>query len=81
MSIQKMQSFPVTLGGIEDIRAFIAITSRFPYEMDLRGDRYVVDAKSVLGILSLGANKQFILDVYSEDCSEVITALNDFIVY
>ena len=33
------------------LKNFVSLVNRYPYDMDLRSGRYVVDAKSILGIL------------------------------
>ena len=47
----------VKLSSPEDIRKFVEITSRYKQDMELMLGRYIVDAKSILGILSLDLSK------------------------
>jgi hypothetical protein len=47
----------VKLSTTEDIRRFVEIASRYRQNMELVLGRYVVDAKSILGILSLDLSK------------------------
>lgn len=47
----------VRLSNSEDIRRFVEIASRYRQDMELVLGRYVVDAKSILGILSLDLSK------------------------
>ena len=47
----------VKLSSPEDIRKFVEIASRYKQDMELMLGRYVVDAKSILGILSLDLSK------------------------
>ena len=68
----------ISLGSMEQAKQFVAIASRFPYEMDLRSGRYVVDAKSILGILSLGNRTNILLDIYASECSEFLEAIAAF---
>ena len=42
----------VKLSTPEDIRRFVEIASRYKQDMELVLGRYIVDAKSILGILS-----------------------------
>lgn len=74
----ELMSMPITLASMESAKAFVAVVSRYPFEMDLRSGRYVVDAKSILGILSLGNRSDIILDIYADDCSELLAALEPF---
>jgi len=68
----------VSLPDMETIKAFVAILCRYPQEMDLRSSRYVVDAKSILGIMSLGPQPSVFLDIYGEDAESVAEAIADF---
>lgn len=43
----------IRLDRIEELREFVGITGRYPYRQELRQGRYVVDARSILGIMSL----------------------------
>lgn len=47
----------VKLNDSEDIRRFVEIAYRYKQDMELMLGRYVVDAKSILGILSLDLSK------------------------
>ena len=48
--------------------------------MDLRSGRYVVDAKSLLGIFSLDLNKPVVLEIYSSECDELLNEIKKYIV-
>ena len=45
-----MKSVPIKLSFAEEVKTFVNAVNRYPYEMDLRAGRHVVDAKSILGI-------------------------------
>jgi len=68
----------ITLPTMERAKEFVALVSDFPFEMDLRSDRYVVDAKSILGILSLTNRTHLSLDIYAENPDKLLEALASF---
>ena len=68
----------ISLASMEQAKQFVSIASRYPFEMDLRSGRYVVDAKSILGILSLGNRSNISLDIYDADCGEFLDAIRTF---
>ena len=70
---QSMKSLKIQLNSIERVKAFVNIISAFDGEFDLGSDRYVVDAKSLMGIFSLDLNKPLRLDVHSEDEFESVS--------
>ncbi|MCI9517557.1 MAG: HPr family phosphocarrier protein [Lachnospiraceae bacterium] len=47
----------VLLDSIEKVRKFVSITSRFDTEVSLKAGRYIVDAKSIMGIFSVDLTK------------------------
>ena len=49
-----------------------------PYDMDLRAGRHAVDAKSILGIFSLDLSKPISLEVYADNCDDLINDLKAF---
>lgn len=48
-----MKVFNIRLSTIEEVRNFVNIVSKYDFEIDLKSGRYVVDAKSIMGIFSL----------------------------
>ena len=68
------------LNSIMDVKEFVNIVNRFPYEIDLTSSRYVVDAKSIMGIVSLNLSKPIKVEVHSDNCDEFIAELERFIV-
>ena len=73
-----MKSVPIKLSFAEDVKAFVNAVNRYPYEMDLRAGRHVVDAKSILGIFSLDLSKPITLDVYDDNCDDLIADIQQF---
>jgi len=64
----------VQLGQIQDVKEFVNIIIQIDGDFDLALDRYVVDAKSIMGILSLDLSKklQLRIDTSQEDVLEQI---------
>ncbi len=73
-----MKSVPIKLSFAEEVKAFVNAVNRYPYEMDLRAGRHVVDAKSILGIFSLDLSKPIILDIYDDNCDDLIADIKQF---
>ena len=48
-----MIRFTVQFKSITDVKDFVHTVNSFPYDVDLSSGRYVVDAKSIMGIFSL----------------------------
>lgn len=75
-----MKSFKVMLSSIVDVKNFVNITSMFEFDIDLVSGRYVVDAKSLMGIFSLDLSKPIIMRVYNEDTELVEKEFKEFLV-
>ena len=73
-----MKSVMIHLSLVENVNKFVNIVSRYPFEMDLRAGRHVVDAKSILGIFSLDLSRPITLDIYSEDCQALLDEIKPF---
>ena len=48
-----MTEIKVSLDSIEKVKQFVSITNEFDTDFDLVSGRYVIDAKSILGIFSM----------------------------
>ena len=73
-----MKSVMIRLSLVENVNKFVNIVSRYPFEMDLRAGRHVVDAKSILGIFSLDLSRPIALDIYSDDCDALLEEIKPF---
>ena len=66
-----MKSIPIKLSFAEEVKTFVNIVNRYPFDMDLRAGRHVVDAKSILGIFSLDLSRPISLEVYADDFEDL----------
>ncbi len=64
----------------ESVKKFVAVVSKYPYDIDLRSGRFVIDAKSLLGIFSLDLSKPIVLEAHSDNCQDLLADLKDYIV-
>ena len=76
-----MASVNILLDTIEKVKFFVNTIATIDGDFDLSSNRYVVDAKSIMGIFSLDLSKTLRLDVHDEaTLQEVKKALKDYIV-
>lgn len=75
-----MKSATLKLSLVENVNTFVNIVSRYPFDMDLRAGRHVVDAKSILGIFSLDLSKPINLEIYSDDCDKLLEEIKPFLI-
>lgn len=60
----------------DDLKEFIRITSSFESDIDIVKGRYVIDAKSIMGILSLDFSKGVDIVIHSVNEDEIIRFLD-----
>ena len=58
-----MVRFYVSLASIGDVKAFVDAASRCPCEVDILSGRYVVNAKSIMGLFSLDLSQPVEVEV------------------
>lgn len=75
-----MNTFYIKLSTIEDIRKFVDIVTRQDCDIDLSSGRYVVDAKSIMGIFSLDLMNKILLTAHTDDVEDLKKALAAYIV-
>lgn len=75
-----MTTFFIKLNTIEEVRRFVNIVSRYDHEIDLKSGRYLVDAKSIMGIFSLDLMNKIEVTVHAENCDELVKELGDIVV-
>ena len=70
----------IRLSSIEDVRNFVELVRQFEGDIDLASGRYIVDAKSIMGIFSLDLMKPITLTAYGEASEQLIKDLAPYIV-
>ena len=70
-----MRTLDIALKNTEHISALVNITNRYPFTIQLRQGRYVVDTKSILGVCSLERSKPIVLEAYSDHCEDLFDEL------
>ena len=74
-----MKTFNMLLSSINDVKDFVNIVSKYDFDVDLTSGRYVVDAKSIMGIFSLDLSKPIKVEVHSDECDKFVDELSKFI--
>lgn len=76
-----MKSLNISLNTIDKVKEFVNVINTFDGDFDLVSDRYVIDAKSIMGIFSLDISNTLRLDIHDPSELEAVTeALTKFIV-
>lgn len=75
-----MKTVDIKLSSIEDVRNFVNIVAKYDMDIDLMSGRYVVDAKSIMGIFSLDLLKPIALTVHSDDCDALMEDIKPYVI-
>lgn len=73
-----MKTFNILLSSINDVKNFVNIVNKYNFDVDLTSGRYVVDAKSIMGIFSLDLSKPIRVDVHSENADAFVDEMRPF---
>ena len=77
-----MKTVSISLHSIDKVKAFVNDISKYDFDFDLVSGRYVIDAKSIMGIFSLDLSKPINLNVHAEgnNLDEVLKVLAPYII-
>ena len=71
-----MKTVHISLNSIDKVKAFVNEITKFDNDFDLVSGRYVIDAKSIMGIFSLDLSKPIELNIHSEtNVDEILNIL------
>ena len=77
-----MKTVSISLNSIDKVKAFVNDISKYEFDFDLVSGRYVIDAKSIMGIFSLDLSKPIDLNSHAEgsNLENVLEVLNPYII-
>lgn len=76
-----MTSVRIVLNSIENVKAFVNSIGNFDCDFDLGSARILIDAKSIMGVLSLGLAKPLDLTIHcSENVEPILEAIQPYVV-
>ena len=75
-----MVTVKVALSSINDVKNFVNIVSKYDFDIDLISDRYVVDAKSIMGIFSLDLTKTITVEAHADEADAFVAELKPYTV-
>ena len=76
-----MKTVKISLNSIDKVKSFVNEITKFESDFDLVSGRYVIDAKSIMGIFSLDLSNTIDLNIHNEkEVDAIIAALQPYIV-
>jgi len=70
-----MTELTIRLDTIDKVKHFSHLMLLCPCEADLLAERYVINAKSIMGIFSLDLSRPLTMRIYGEPDGELLQAL------
>ena len=74
-----MKKVSIKLETINDVKNFVSAVTTFECDFDIVADRYVVDAKSIMGIFSLDLSKPIKVEIHNDNCEDLVSELKPYI--
>ncbi len=76
-----MTTVKISLNSIDKVKSFVNDVTRFDCDFDLISGRYIIDAKSIMGIFSLDLSRPIELAIHEDaKADEILTVLQPYIV-
>ena len=77
----KMKTVKISLNSIDKVKSFVNEISKFDNDFDLVSGRYVIVAKSIMGIFSLDLSKPINLNIHAdENMNAILEAIKPYII-
>ena len=70
-----MKTVQISLNSIDKVKSFVNTITQFDFDFDLISGRYVIDAKSIMGIFSLDLSKPIDLNIHAEENVDEVLAV------
>ena len=76
-----MKTVKISLNSIDKVKAFVNEITKFDSDFDLVSGRYVIDAKSIMGIFSLDLSKPINLNIHAdENMNAILEAIKPYVI-
>ena len=76
-----MKTVQISLNSIDKVKSFVNTINMMDCDFDLISGRYVIDAKSIMGIFSLDLSKPIDLTIHTDDGLEkILETLDPYLV-
>ena len=75
-----LQEVKLVLNSMDKVKKFVQTITKFDGEFDMVSGKYVVDAKSIMGIFSVDLSKPVVLQIHAEENEEdeILKAIQEF---
>ena len=76
-----MKTVQISLNSIDKVKSFVNEITKYDNDFDLVSGRYVIDAKSIMGIFSLDLSKPIDRNIHADsNLDDILAALDSYII-
>ena len=76
-----MKTVQISLNSIDKVKSFVNEITKYDNDFDLVSGRYVIDAKSIMGIFSVDHSKPIHLIIHADsNLDDILAALDSYII-
>lgn len=76
-----MKTVQISLNSIDKVKSFVNEITKYDNDFDLVSGRYVIDAKSIMGIFSLDLSKPIDLNIHADsNLDDILASLDSYII-
>ena len=76
-----MKTVQISLNSIDKVKSFVNEITKYDNDFDLVSGRYVIDAKSIMGIFSLDLSKAIDLNIHADgELDDILAARDAYII-
>ena len=76
-----MKTVKIYLNSIDRVKSLVNDINRYDCDFDLVSGRYIIDAKSIMGIFSLDLSKPIFLNIHADkELDEILEMLKPYII-
>lgn len=76
-----MKTVQISLNSIDKVKSFVNEITKYDNDFDLVSGRYVIDAKSIMGIFGLDLSKPIDLNIHADsNLDDILAALDSYII-
>lgn len=68
----------VDIKSVEEAKKFVETVRKYDYSVDVLSQQYVIDGKSILGLLSLDLSKPLEVYIRNDNCQSLVEELAIF---
>ena len=76
-----MKTVQISLNSIDKVKSFVNEITKYDNDFDLVSGRYLIEAKSIMGIFSLDLSKPIDLNIHADsNLDDILAALDSYII-